>query len=655
MVPNKSLDEYKVIAALLHDAHASNGEVFNTRALKLTLQKVDKRARDEGIGFLTKTLPRLGKRLDQALTGKVRMNATEVGFDTLPDSELPRFLGEFFIRIFLPSGELRPNPDANSVLWLRRILALFYKYETPYTPEQEHKTIDAFKKAEEDLTDCIADLRNWSSDVHRNTIRRRDRHSRTERLKACITSDRSEYAGTVIREARILLSNLFSSFDPYDITPRHGPGVVATKQRLWDKFRWSNVSSRITDVYPFDAYFCVSQGHVCDSYKSFDALGDTDHAAQVLLVPKDSRGPRLISCEPVDFQWIQQGLRSAIYRLVETHELTKFNVFFTDQGPNQRGALLGSMHGRYATLDLKEASDRVSLDLVRLLFPEHLHRFLEAARSQATLLPNGEKLTLKKYAPMGSALCFPIMALTIWAILTASTEDADTRESILVYGDDVIVPTAFAESAISSLELFGLRINHDKSCTQGFFRESCGTDAFQGLDVTPVRLRTVWDTTPSPNVYASWIAYANSFYDRRCYHTYEEIVRRLEAVYGPIPGEDMLGTRGDDAETHRNRKSHLSCPSLRDSSARKEQFKARTNKALQKREYKVRVLKSPSVRKELDGWTMLLRYFTEFHSSPAPPLNGNRGSLEEFVPPQDPAAVGLYTKRNTSMLVWRWR
>jgi hypothetical protein len=637
MVPNKSLDEYKVIAALLHDAHASNGDVFNTRALKLTLQKVDKRVRNEGIGFLTKTFLRLGKCFDQALTGSKRMNAIEAGFDTLPDSELPRFLGEFFTRVFLPSGELRSDPDATSVLWIRRILYLFTKYELPYTADQEHKVVEAFKQAEADLADMSAVYANWRADLHRNTLRRRDSHCSFARSEAGTRVFGPLNAGDVIREARILLSNLFSSFDPYDITPRHGPGVVATKQRLWNKYRWSNVSGRITEVYPFDAYFCASPGHVCDSYKNFDVLGDTDHSAQVLLVPKDSRGPRLISCEPVDFQWIQQGLRSAIYRLVETHELTKFNVFFTDQGPNQRGALLGSKLGRYATLDLKEASDRVHLDLVRLLFPEHLHRFLEAARSQSTLLPNGEKLKLNKYAPMGSALCFPIMALTIWAILTANTGDADTRESILVYGDDVIVPTAYAESAINILEAFGLKINQAKSCTQGFFRESCGVDAFQGVDVTPVRIRTVWDTTPRPDVYTSWIAYANSFYDKRCYHVYEYIVSKLEAVYGPIPNDDM----------------QLACPSLRESSARKEQFKARSNKSLQKREYKVRVVKSPSVHQEIDGWSMLLRYFTEFHSSPTPP-HGNREDTN-VLHVRTPSAVGQYTKRHTSMLVWRWR
>lgn len=64
MVPNKSLDDsINLIAALLCDVHSLHGSVFNTKALKLTLQKVKKRAYAEGMGFLTKSMPRLAKAL----------------------------------------------------------------------------------------------------------------------------------------------------------------------------------------------------------------------------------------------------------------------------------------------------------------------------------------------------------------------------------------------------------------------------------------------------------------------------------------------------------------------------------------------------------------------------------------------------------------
>jgi len=651
MAANKSLDEVDIIAALLADAHASLG-VFDTRSLRLTQQSVIRRYRSEGVGFLTKTLPRLGKHVDHALTGSVRLDPAAIRLSTCGDSHLPRFLGEMFERIFHTDGSLLQDPDAKCVKYIRQILYSFYKYELPYDEMQEQKVIEAFKQAEKDLSEMQARFAFLHSAWH-SINQRRHLSGKLGDLEKSHTLTEDDRSFLIIREARRLLAELFTSFDPTDIYPCHGPGVVATKQRLWEKFQWTNVSSRITALYPFDEYFCSSIGHVCDSYDRFDTVTDTDHSARVILVPKDSRGPRLISCEPVDFQWIQQGLRKAIYRLVESHWITRFNVFFTDQGPNQRGALLGSSSGRYATLDLKEASDRVDLDLVRLLFPLSLTAYLECSRSTSTVLPSGEKFPLRKFAPMGSALCFPIMALTIWALLTAGAPDADTRECILVYGDDVIVPTAFAGSAITILESFGLKVNHDKSCTQGFFRESCGVDAFKGVDVTPVRFRTVWDESPRPGTYTSWISYANSCWDRQYYSCHEYIVSRLQAVYGPVPSEDMAYAYPHSDKDWRGI-TPSPFPYLRGVPSQAHLFARRFNANLQRMEYKVRVVKSPSIVKSMAGWLMLLRWFTEGQKQTEPDLDKHQRVADSFMD-QRPFSASRYTKRGVSLLTRRWR
>lgn len=643
---NKSLDDsYTIIAALLHDVSDAHGEVFDTRSLKLTLKKVRARLLAEGMGFLTKTLPRLGKALDRALVEErlTRNMFTYTGegasklptFACIRGTELPMLFGEFFKRIFGPNGAILEQPCVNSVKALRQILYLFYKYELPYAEVQRLQVTERFARTERELSTFGETGFKTLEDASRNITESR------RRLPECIstTGDRRSPA-TVIREARILLSSLFAFFDPLDIHPRHGPGAVATKQQLWGKYLWRNVAGKITKVYPFDAYFCASMGHVCDCYNTFKGIGEVDLPARVLLVPKDSRGPRLISCEPVDYQWVQQGLGRAIVELVESHPLTKGIVNFTDQEPNRNVALLASRDGRYVTLDLEEASDRVYLGLVRLLFPEHVYTYLEACRSTSTELPSGEILKLEKFAPMGSALCFPILALTIWAILTAAAPNAHTRERMLVYGDDVIVPRAFARDAIEQLESFGFKVNRDKSCTSGLFRESCGQDAFKGSTVTPVRLRTVWSSAPSPDVYTSWIAYANSFYDRRYYRLYDLIVQRLQAIYGPIPSEDM----------------HLACPSLRWLPEDQKPKRRRWNKNLQKFEYRVRCVRSPSINKRIDGWSMLLRYFSEATSDS--PLNTMVERIHGLTPSyegEEPFSVRQYTKRHTSMLVWSWR
>jgi len=652
MVCNKSLDEFELIAALLHDAHLRYGEVFNTRALRNTLKVLKRRYRLEGIGLLTKSLSRLDKHICHVLAGSTKLNPTSVGFTTIRGSKLPRFLGELFSLVFRSDGTLLPNPDADCVRMIRDILCCFYKYKLPYQDKQEQKVIDDFIKAEDELSTLTSTFAEMRLDMlFYNESRASSR--RLVRLGFLNKPDSEMFLkARILTQAKELLNRVFLGFDPYDITPSHGPGVVATKQQLWEKFLWTNVAERITNKYPFDAYFCASLGHVSDSFTSFEAVKTEDLPAQVILVPKDARGPRLISCEPVDFQWIQQGLMRAIVDRVESHNLTKYSVFFTNQVPNQKAALLGSHNGKYATLDLKEASDRVHLDLVRLIFPEPLLGCMEATRSLSTRLPDGRTITLNKFAPMGSALCFPVMALTIWSILTAAILDAydmgmnrdlfkrhDLPESIHVYGDDVIVPTAYAESAMTVLELFGLKINQSKSCTNGSFRESCGVDAFKGVNVTPVRLRTVWDESPRPDVYTSWISYANAYWDRQYYTTYEYIVARLIHIYGPIP----------DAKVCKN------VPHLRVAPAEHGSFKWRWNKNLQKRQYFLRTVTSPSVNHEIDGWSMLLRYFTEAQRPSTDLSVGHSGATSPSYEEMSAFSVSRYTKRHTSKLVWRWR
>lgn len=649
---HNSLDNVEnIIAALLRDVHNRHGLVFNERSLRLTTDVVRRRVLNEGVSFLTKTLPKLGKAFDKALALESKLNASEFGFATDNGMKTPKFLGEFFNLVLDHDGQPLPNPCIASIKVLREILFVFYKYELPYTDKQEEEVISKFVRTEEDLSTVSSHLNSVETCLDKSYNTRRRRFDTSSQV-------------AVAREARILLSNLFgyrsnrwtskdnflagqhpsvACFDPQNIVPSHGPGVVATKQRLWEKFEFTNVSGRITSIYPYDAFFCASLGHVCDRHDSHQGVTDRDLSARVLLVPKDSRGPRLISCEPVDFQWVQQGLGRAIVDWVENNPLTKWNVFFTNQQPNQFGSLLGSQTGKYSTLDLNEASDRVSVDLVRLLFPPHLYEYLAACRSLSTELPDGKVLTLKKFAPMGSSLCFPILALSVWAILTAGAPDADTRDGILVYGDDVVVPSAYAENAMKHLESFGLKVNRDKSCTKGLFRESCGVDAFKGINVTPVRIRTIWSSEPRPDVYTSWIAYANSFYDRQYYETYDLIVGELIRIYGPIP------------ETSQG----LTCPSLRAVPVGMRPLPRRCNASLQKLEYKCWDVKSPVITRTIDGWLMLLRYFTEGQKPISTFNNGhhenNAANAVFGISHESPFSVSSYTKRGTIKLVRRWR
>jgi len=627
MVSKKSLDPYKqIIATLLSDVQTSHSSVFTPRSLRLTTQKVMKRIDREGMSFLTKALPLLGKAFDRALTGEVPLDSTGWA-KAHRSSKLPKFLGELFECIFSHEGWVLPTPCAKCVKHVRMLLFVFYKLELPNRPEDEAKVISSFVKTEEDISSYNELFNRIADELDRDTTY----------LKGVKPAE----AARIIRKARIRLARVFRDFDPLDIRPRHGPGAVSTGERLWGKYFWSRINPRIDSMWPFDAYFCASLGHICDSYKEFSSLRVEESNAKVILVPKDSRGPRLISCEPLEFQWIQQGLGDAIVRRVEHSPLTRNNVRFTNQEPNRFAALYGSQSGRYATLDLKDASDRVTIGLVRLLFPEPVLQALLNSRSQSTTLPSGEVLRLNKFAPMGSALCFPTLALTVWAILSASEEDADARKSIYVYGDDVIVRADKSAHAMKWLEAFGLLVNRAKSCTSGFFRESCGLDAFRGTIVTPVRIKTPWASRPSPNVYLSYIAYANSFYEHHFFKTYDKIVEMLLDVYHEVPEDDGYSTY----------------PSLIEVPEYSQPRRRRVNQSIQRTEKLVWVSVAKPVRKTLDGWKMLLRYFAEADHTPyvKNEFRTRRCSAGVLPEVEEPFSVRSYTRRDTSVLVKRWR
>jgi len=162
----------------------------------------------------------------------------------------------------------------------------------------------------------------------------------------------------------------------------------------------------------------------------------------------------------------------------------------------------GSLSGALATLDLSEASDRVSNQLVRELtrYWPHLTDAIEATRSRRADVPGYGVQRLAKFASMGSALCFPMEAMVFLTIIfRAISKELNTpvtrelikefRGRVRVYGDDIIVPVEYVHSVVHELQDFGLVVNMNKSFWTGKFRESCGREYYDGSDVSIVRCR----------------------------------------------------------------------------------------------------------------------------------------------------------------------
>jgi hypothetical protein len=223
---------------------------------------------------------------------------------------------------------------------------------------------------------------------------------------------------------------------------------------------------------------------------------------------------------------------------LESYDLTDGQVNFKDQTVNRDLALTGSTFpNSYVTLDMKDASDRVSMWLVEYLFGNvALLDALYATRSAYTRLPDGETVCLNKFAPMGSALCFPVESFVFYALLVAALiqfRGFSRREAfkrIWVYGDDIICHFEDHEVLQAVLPKVGLMFNPGKCCTGRSFRESCGCDAYQGIDVTPTKIRTVWSHLIRPQSYLSYCSYQNDFFIKGWFRTAAYIERAVQGV-----------------------------------------------------------------------------------------------------------------------------
>jgi len=488
------------------------------------------RVRHEGLQFLTRTLPSLAKAIDIALATGTPIRC--VSFKLKGRTKLPHFMGWLLSRVFDELGCERSDACTDSLRSLRQVLYTLYKLEVPTTKEQDNDIINSFVRTDAELS--VLQIPGGSSKEDpipggNRLFQRRDprppaANSRTnggERPGADkpLRPLDSRALGHIRQIASLLVKEVVGMVDPRDpatCLPRHGAGAVANGDRPHEKPVFKTYYRDLCKEFPYEEFFVYNLSALCDCLGRVLPLPELDSGtAKVVLVPKDSRGPRLISCEPPEYQWIQQGLRKTLEKAISDSWLTRGKVNFKDQTINRQFAMRGSLGEPWATLDMKDASDRVSTELVKALFPEPWLSCLLAARTKATRLPSGEVIKLNKFAPMGSALCFPVESLIFWALSIATiihTRQISASQAIsrlYVYGDDLIVRLEDQETVRQSLPHFGLMFNEGKCCTAGSFRESCGCDAFKGVDVTPLRVKSVWNHRDGMSI-VSYVALHNA-------------------------------------------------------------------------------------------------------------------------------------------------
>lgn len=221
-------------------------------------------------------------------------------------------------------------------------------------------------------------------------------------------------------------------------------------------------------------------------------FGDSDsvqvpvevHPGKLAFVPKNYKTLRGVVVEPMLNSMFQLGIGDNISR-----KLSRFGVDLKDQSRNQRLALEGSLTGALATLDLSSASDTIAIELVAHLLPVDWFLFLSQFRT-GTVEYEGYRLKLEKFSSMGNGFTFPLESLIFYALALSCTRVED-HGVVSVYGDDIIVPVYAYDGLCELLRCAGFIPNTTKSFSTGPFRESCGADYMNGINIRPSYIKDV--------------------------------------------------------------------------------------------------------------------------------------------------------------------
>lgn len=325
----------------------------------------------------------------------------------------------------------------------------------------------------------------------------------TNELVGCWSMPSDGKVRRILNYARLLVRNVVRDIEPEQFKFGHGPGAVFPKP--YGKGKWQCWYSEIDKVIPYGTNYWL-QSELDDIRPELPIVDSI--FCNMVAVPKDARGPRLICVHPAEAVWAQQGVRTALESAITSGRggyLIRPNRFirFTDQTVNGRLALESSKTRELATIDLSEASDRVSYELVDFLFGD-FSRFLMCSRAGFVRFDSvdGHKpVPLGCFAPMGNALTFPVESLTFWSLCVATLIiEGCNSPNCYVFGDDLIVPTAHAESICNTLVQCGFKVNDTKSFLHGYFRESCGIDAYKGHSVTPLRWKLPYNLTSPEHI-----------------------------------------------------------------------------------------------------------------------------------------------------------
>lgn len=506
---------------------------------ELDQKTIESRIESEGWSFLTITLADFGKRFERCLETEV------VDPDSFPGfryrAGLPAFLGGFLGLIFdSKTGVILPEPDSTAVWAVRQLTLMWSKIKNETSEKRTRKALLDYVQTEQNV--------NYVQSLLKEDFQKE-----------------SDFRRMAVLLFGQTLSDVARKIDMDEFRPQHGPGATADRLRGNAKWNQNEWTQRLERYFPHGEYLFNAWGHDHHAYPCTVNILEPgqERPVRIVAVPKTQKTPRIIAIEPTCMMYVQQGLLQLIQESIERDDILRHFIRFRDQTPNQRLAQQGSrseIHRVYAskeakgtrlaTLDLSEASDRVSLWHVQQLCYRHTYFYnvLMAARSSKARIEELDlTIELSKFASMGSALTFPMEMMVFLTVIFLGLEKAagtefharDIRRMrglVAVYGDDIIVPADDASTVADHLEAFGFKVNRGKSFWNGKFRESCGKEYYDGTDVSIVRVRRelISDRGSSPEGIVSMVELRNQLYKAGLWSTVRWMDTVLEGVI-PFP------------------------------------------------------------------------------------------------------------------------
>lgn len=644
-----------LLTSLIDDVGRLEPDVKN---LDRDLKTIEARFKHEGIGLFTVAFSSYCDSLDEGLAE--RRFTCPAGFKT-GRSALPRLFSGLLCEVFdEKTGLLKDNPRMGYLKCLREILRLFKKL-----PLSSERDLLLDREAKDRFLSCDESIAQ--------------------------TSWNERYQHHLMGVCRLVLIQL-EGVKYEELNYKHGPGAVSERLTANQKWKavasslWNNPeelegagydqvlvdkiinepgSTRNAGILSSGPSQCYPGQRTTDEDGAkrvrgtwFERPCDPDvpniipeKQSRLVTVVKNSTSRRTITVEPALKQFMQQGLNTALRDAIPKCDVLHHCLDLPNQSHNQKLAMEGSKTGLWATIDLSSASDLLSLALVKFVFQSKPTFQDWLVRSRSTEYTDGRNCrVLQKYAGQGNATTFPVQSVCFAVIAIAGILDAvgqkPTYWSVIrasrlvrVYGDDIIVPSQYSQQVVTWIEHFGLKVNKRKTFTdyknwwehQSCFRESCGVDAYGGVDVTPLYLRAlpndeIWIPNGSksrfstdPKAIASLVETSNHAW-KRCLYKFsatlaQSVERTLKKVLPMVPA----------------RSSALGWHSRVDSCN-----PTKWDPDLQRLVFKAPVLRPTTKSDRLDGIAALLKFYH------VPLLGRGPGHLQRT------------QVRFSSKIVWRW-